>query len=76
MWQEVKRFLENPGEVLERIKEHAANEDEYGALEQRRGDLGKRLRQKQAEKDRHVKLYARGDIDDAELDAYLQDLNL
>ncbi len=76
VWQDVKRFLENPGEVLKQLKERAAADEEAGALQQRWNDLSKRLRTTQAEKDRYVKLYAQGHLDDAELDTYLRDVNI
>jgi hypothetical protein len=51
VWEDVRSFLENPGEVLERVREQMGDEDEAEKLERRRGDLGKRLAGKQAEKD-------------------------
>ncbi len=75
VWEDVRRFLRNPGEILERMKEDA-HDGEAGALERRRDDLRKRLRQTQAEKDRYVKLYAQGRIDDAELGTHLQDVSI
>jgi site-specific DNA recombinase len=74
VWADVRRFLENPGEVLERVKEQLSSEDEMAELEARRDDLGCRLAEKRAEKDRYVKLYARGSLSEDELDLYLTDL--
>jgi site-specific DNA recombinase len=74
VWADVRRFLENPGEVLERVKEQLSSEDEMAELEARRDDLGRRLAEKSAEKDRYVKLYARGSLSEEELDLYLTDL--
>ncbi len=75
VWQDVRRFLENPGEVLERLREHQAEDRHSEDLEARRDSLAKRLAAKQAEKDRYVRLYARGEILDAEeLETYLADV--
>jgi len=67
----VRFFLENPGEVLERLREQVGDEDEAKKLERRQGDLGKRL----AGKDRYVRLYAQGHISEDELSVYLADLS-
>lgn len=74
VWADVRRFLENPGEVLERVREQMGSEDGAAELEARRADLEKRLAAKQAEKDRFVRLYAQGHISEEELDVYLVDL--
>jgi hypothetical protein len=72
------RFLltavENPGEVLERLREQRDAADDAGELEARRNELAKRLAAKQAEKDRYVRAYAQGYISEEELDVYLADL--
>ena len=70
VWHDVRFFLENPGEVLERLREQMGDEDEAKKLERRQGDLGKRL----AGKDRYVRLYAQGHISEDELSVYLADL--
>jgi hypothetical protein len=44
------------------------------ALEERHAGLAKRLGQKEAEKDRYVRMYAQGHLDDSELATYLEDL--
>ena len=74
VWGDVKRFLENPGEVLERLRERAQADGKGEALAVRHADLAKRLGQKEAEKDRYVRLYAQGHLDDSELATYLEDL--
>jgi site-specific DNA recombinase len=74
VWIDIRGFLMNPGEVLERIREQMGNEDEPEELERRRVDLEKRLAAKQAEKDRYIRLYTQGHISEAELDVYLVDL--
>jgi site-specific DNA recombinase len=70
VWDDVRFFLGNPGEVLERLREQMGDEDEAKKLERRQGDLGKRL----AGKDRYVRLYAQGHISEDELSVYLADL--
>ena len=67
VWRDVKGFLENPGEVLERLREQMQGDGEGEALTERHADLTKRLGQKEAEKDRYVRLYAQGHINDSEL---------
>jgi len=70
----VRRFLENSGEVLERLRQETQGNGEAEALEERHADLTRRLGQKEAEKDRYVRMYAQGHIDDSELATYLEDL--
>jgi site-specific DNA recombinase len=74
VWDDVRFFLENPGEVLERLREQMGDEDEAEKLDKRQGDLRRRLAGKQAEKDRYVRLYAQGHISEDELSVYLADL--
>jgi site-specific DNA recombinase len=74
VWSDVRRFLENPGEVLERVREQHSSGDETGDLEARREDLAKRLAARQAEKYRYVRTYAQGHISEEELGVYLADL--
>jgi type I restriction-modification system DNA methylase subunit len=75
VWADVRRFLDNPGEVLERVREQMGTEDDAEEIEKRREDLEKRLAAKQAEKDRYVRLYAQEYISEKELGEYLTDLN-
>jgi site-specific DNA recombinase len=76
VWQDVRQFLEDPGETLRRVREQLAGgaADATGELEARHADLGRRLAAKQAEKDRYVRLYAQGHISEEELETYLLDL--
>jgi site-specific DNA recombinase len=74
VWQDVRSFLRDPGEVLKRVRVQLAEDREGEDLEERRASLLRRLRAKQAEKSRYVKLYARGDLDEEELEVYLMDL--
>ncbi len=78
VWSDVRTFLENPGEVLERVREQLKDEHDSGAsgagLHGRHEDLSKRLAAKQGEKDRYVRLYAGGHLEEEELETYLSDL--
>jgi site-specific DNA recombinase len=74
VWSDVRRFLEDPGEVQERLREQHDAADNAGEVEARKKELAKRLAARQAEKDRYVRAYARGHISEEELDAYLVEL--
>ncbi len=67
--------MENPGEVLNAVKEQVEGDDRAtDELAQRRENLARRLGQKAAEKDRYVRLYAQGHISESDLEVYLADL--
>jgi site-specific DNA recombinase len=74
VWSDVRCFLEDPGEILERLREQHDAADDAGELEDRKKELAKRLAAKQAEKDRYIRAYAQGYISEEELDAYLAEL--
>ncbi len=74
VWTDVRRFLKNPGEVLEQVRKQLGSEDDGGELEARREELAKRLASRQAEKDRYVRTYAQGHISEEDLAFYLADL--
>jgi site-specific DNA recombinase len=74
VWADVRLFLEDPGEVLERVREQLGAVDATDELETRREELSRRLAAKQAEKDRYVHLYAQGHLSEAELETHLLDL--
>lgn len=75
MWADVRRFIEDPGEVLERVRKQLGSDNGAGEkLEARREELTKRLVAKQAEKDRYVRAYAQEHISEEELDVYIADL--
>jgi site-specific DNA recombinase len=75
VWQDIRGFVENPGEVLERVKEQMEERhSQTGELEERLASLTKRLATAQGEKDRFVKLYAAGHLDEEELEVHLLDL--
>jgi site-specific DNA recombinase len=73
VWADVRAFLANPGEVLERVREHMAGEDDYAELEERRNSLKKRLREVEGELDRLLNLYATGEIDAEWLTTHVRD---
>ena len=67
--------MENPGEVLERVKEQMEERhSQAGELEERLTSLTKRLASAQGEKDKYIKLYAAGHLDEEELETHLLDL--
>ena len=75
VWQDIRGFVENPGEVLERVKEQMeGRRTQTGELEERLASLTKRLATAQGEKDKYVKLYAAGHLDEEELETHLLDL--
>ena len=74
VWSDVRRFLKNPGEVLQRAREQLLADDREEDLEERLTALTRRLAAKQEEKSRYVKLYAQGHVDEAELEVHLADL--
>jgi site-specific DNA recombinase len=74
VWTDVRRFLEDPQEILERVREQLGSEDNAAELEARRDELAKRLAVRQTEKDRYIRTYAQGYISEEELDVYLTDL--
>jgi site-specific DNA recombinase len=70
----VRSFLENPGEVLERVRQQLKDNDGGSEdLDARQKSLEKRLAAKQADRDRYIKLYAQGHITEGELETYLAD---
>jgi hypothetical protein len=71
---DVRRFLEDPQEILERVREQVGSEDNSAELEARRDELAKRLAARQAEKDRYIRTYVQGYIWEEELNVYLTDL--
>jgi site-specific DNA recombinase len=74
VWNDVKLFLEHPGEVLERVREQMGSGDAHAELEARHADLTKRLAAKSVEKDRYVRAYAQDLLSEEELAEYVTDL--
>lgn len=74
MWSDVRGFLENPGEVLDRLRDQRETErGDTEGLATRREDLSKHRTAEQAEKDRTSGTTA-GHVSDEELETYLADL--
>jgi site-specific DNA recombinase len=74
VWSDVRRFVKDPGEILEHLREQHDAADDAEEFEARSKELARRLAAKQAEKDRYVRAYAQGHISEEELDANLADL--
>jgi site-specific DNA recombinase len=74
VWQDVREFLQNPGEVLQRIRQQLEVDEATDDLEERHASLTKRLAQKQAEKKKYARLYAQELIDEGESETLLLDL--
>jgi len=73
VWADIRSFLENPGEVLQRVREQLAEDRKSEDLEKRHASLIRRLAAKQEEKSRLVKLYTQGHLDEEELEVHLAD---
>ena len=75
VWDDIRAFVENPGEVLERLGAEGFDTDvSVNELEVRRNDLTRRLAAKNAEKDRYVRTYAQGHSSEEELADYIADI--
>jgi len=74
VWADVRQFLKNPGEVIERAREQMESDDETVELEERHADLASRLAAKHKERERWLHLYAQGHIPEDELEIHLADL--
>jgi site-specific DNA recombinase len=74
VWADLRSFLEDPGEVLQRVQEQLTEDRAGNDLEERRTSLTRRLTAKQEEKSKYVKLYAQGHLDEEELEMYMADL--
>ena len=73
VWQDVRGFLENPGEVLERVREQLEGGERVEALEQRLASLRKRLAAKHSERERAIRLYTRRLASEEEAEVLLAD---
>jgi chromosome segregation ATPase len=73
VWDDIKTFIEDPGDPLERAKQQMLERAQSDGLEERRESLAKRLAQTQAERSKYVKLYAQGDLDEDELEVHIAD---
>ena len=70
IWSDVRRFLKDPGEVLERVREQLESESAADELQARVASLTERLAAKQEEKDRYARLYSRGVLDESDDGAF------
>jgi hypothetical protein len=76
VWADIESFLRNPGEIMERLREHVSMQDgERQRRQKQLGDLKDQLQQKTAERDRMLGLFRRGRIDEAALDQQLDQVN-
>jgi chromosome segregation ATPase len=73
VWDDIKTFIEDPGDALERAKKQMLERAHSDGLEERRESLAKRLAQTQVEKSKYEKLYAQGDLDEDELEVHIAD---
>ncbi len=76
VWEDVRHFLREPGDVLERMRRQHDAADDPGELEARIEDLSARLEAKRKERDNYIRLCARGSISEPELDSYLAGLGI
>jgi site-specific DNA recombinase len=76
VWTDIRSFLENPGETLHRVREELESVGNTEELEARHTDLTDRLAAKHKERERYIRLCARGSITEGELDSYLADLRI
>lgn len=74
VWEDVKRFLENPGRSWSGSGHRSASDDATAELEERHRKLSRRLAAKSAEKDRYMRAYAQELISEEELAVYVTDL--
>jgi site-specific DNA recombinase len=74
VWADVTQFLENPGEVLERARSQLEGEDDRAEFEERRDSLRKKLAEAEDEKARLIRSYAKGTLDESELEIALPDV--
>jgi site-specific DNA recombinase len=75
VWEDIRAFVTDPGEALARVKEQRElHRSQTHEIEEKLASLRGRLYAAHAEKDRYVRLYAKGQLDEAELDTYLLDV--
>lgn len=75
IWSEVEGFLQNPGTVLNQLRERMALETEdSGRWKQRLDGLQQLLKKKGSERDRILALFRRGRITEVDLDKQLDQI--
>jgi hypothetical protein len=67
VWADARRFLNDPDEILERLRNELDGEGDTEELDARKAELSKRLAAKRPEKDRYVRAYAQGHISETSL---------
>jgi hypothetical protein len=55
VWADLRRFLNDPGEVLERLRNELDGEGDTEELDAHKAELSKRLAARRAKKDRYVR---------------------
>jgi site-specific DNA recombinase len=75
VWSDVRQFLRNPGEVLERIRQQRESDEDTAQLEERKATLSKQLAALQRERADYIRQRAQGIIEsDEELAQFLADV--
>src|SRR3954447_12338123 len=75
VWNDVERFLTNPGDVLELLAAQLSSEAPSSRhLRRTPEQIGQALQDKQGERDRALALYRRRRIDEASLESQLQEI--
>ncbi|GAC1615285.1 MAG: site-specific DNA recombinase SpoIVCA [Ktedonobacteraceae bacterium] len=75
IWQDIEKFLRNPGEVLDLLVEQMHERgDEAGQLRAELAHLQQSLQAKNREKDTVITLFRRGRIDEHSLDSQLDQI--
>jgi site-specific DNA recombinase len=74
VWSDVRSFLENPGEVLDRVREQFEDDGRRAGLEERRAFLRKRLTEAEQEKKQLLYYARKGTVTEDELAEELPDL--
>jgi site-specific DNA recombinase len=76
VWADVRRFITNPGEVLERVRAERADDSKRAELTLRRDSLRKRLADAEKEREELLYLFRKGIATEDELSTQLADLRL
>jgi hypothetical protein len=74
VWADVKRFLSTPGEILQRVRAQLSADDARAELEERCTSLRKKRAAAEEEKARLIRSYAKGTLDESELEIALPDV--
>jgi hypothetical protein len=74
VWADVRPFLIDPREILERLRIELGDERVTEELDPRKAELSKCLAARQAERDRYIRAYAQDHISQDELGVCLADI--